>query len=85
MGKEGSQQVLGKDGGKSTETIIHVMGLMMTLPKEWDEPPTFSTSTGKESDTCVLKKVRVNVKQSISSFVQYGRSDYDFILDRLPN
>ena len=55
----------------------------MTLPKEWDEPHAFSTSTGKELYTCVLKKVRVNVKRSIYLFVQGGRVEFDFIVDRL--
>ena len=72
MLKEGSQQVLGKDGWKFTPTRSHGMGLMMTLPKEWDGPPAFSTSTGKESDTCGLKKVRVNVKWSIFFFGNTG-------------
>ena len=67
--KEGSQQVLGKDGEKSTATRSHGMGLVMTLPKEWEGPLAFSTSTGKESDTCGLNKVRVNMKRSIFLFV----------------
>ena len=40
-GKAGSQQVLGKDGDKYTTTRSHGMGLVMTLPKEWDGPPDF--------------------------------------------
>jgi len=85
MVKAGSQQVLGKDGEKSTATRSHGMGLVMTLPKEWEGPPAFSTSTGKESDTCGLKTVRVNVKRSISLFVQDGRAECDFTVGRLPN
>ena len=34
MGKAGSQQILVKDGEKSTATRSHGMRLMMTLPKE---------------------------------------------------
>ena len=45
--------------------------------------PVFSTSTGKESDTCGLNKVRVNLKRSIYSFLQDGRSECVFIVDRL--
>ena len=41
MVKSGSQQVLGKDGEKSTATRSHGMGLVMTLPKEWEGPPAF--------------------------------------------
>ena len=63
MVKSGSQQVIGKYEEKYTATRIHGMGLVITLPKEWDGPPAFSTSTGKESDTCGLNKVRVNVKR----------------------
>ena len=58
---------------------------MMTLPKEWGGPPAFSISTGKESDTCGLNKVRVSLKQSISSFVRDGRAECDFIVDRIRN
>ena len=68
-GKTGSQQVLGKDGEKYTATRSHGTGLVMTLPKEFDGPYAFLTSTGKESDTCGLKKVRLNVKRSIFVFV----------------
>ena len=57
MGKAGSQQVLGKDREKSTATRSHGMGLVMTLPKEWDETPEFSNSTGKEYGNCSLKKL----------------------------
>ena len=85
MGKAGSQQVLGKDGEKYTVTRSHGMGLMKTLTKEWDGPPDFSTSTGKESDTCGVEKVRVNAKWSIYLFLQDGRVERDFIVDRLPN
>ena len=66
-------------------TISPGIGLVMTLPNEWDGPPAFSTSTGKESDTCGFKKVRVNVKRSISLFLQDGRAERDFIVDRLLN
>ena len=61
------------------------MGLVMTLSKEWHGAPVFSTSTWKESDTFGLKKVRVNVKRSISLFVQDSRSECGFIVHRLPN
>ena len=76
--------MIGKDGEKSTATRSHGMGLVITLPKEWYGPPTFSTSVGKKSDTCGLKKVRVNVKRPISSFVQDEREECGFIVDRLP-
>ena len=85
MVKAGSPQVIGTDEEKYTETRSHGLGLVMTLPKEWDGTPDFSTSTGKESYTCGLKKVRMNVKRSISSFLQDGRAECDFIVDRLPN
>ena len=77
--------MLRKDGEKSTATRSHGTRLVTTLSKEWDKTPTFSTSTGKESDTCGLKKVRVNVKQSVSLFVKDWRGECDFIVDRLPN
>ena len=53
----GYQQVLVKGRYKSKADRIHGMGIVMTLPKEWGGPPTFSTSTGKESDTYGLKKL----------------------------
>ena len=56
---------------------------MMTLPKEWDGPPDFSTLTGNESDNGGLKKVTVNIKRSISLYVKDRREECDVRVGRL--
>ena len=85
MEKVSFQQTLAKNKNNYMANISHGRGIMMTLPEEWYVLPAFSTLTGKESETGGLITVRANVKQLISSYVQYRRVDRNDTVNRLPN
>ena len=79
------QQALVKNQKNCMANRSHVRGIMIILPEEWYVLPTFSTLTGKESDTGGLETVRANLKQLISSSVQYRRVERNDKVNRLPN